>query len=125
MKIQFTIYVIIHILYKLSTYKYSFLYFFLINFSLVLSTCSGQDIFKKSSHRKGKYLFSFPGRIAPLAAGGKLGQLTNLDTPNPFLYLEFPQVCKIIASAEYMFSKSLFFCAKIAFFPFSYILTIS
>jgi hypothetical protein len=54
--------------------------------------CSGQDIFRKGAHRKARYLFSFPGRLAPLAGGGKLGQLAGLDTPNPVLYIDFPQV---------------------------------
>jgi hypothetical protein len=54
--------------------------------------CSGQDIYRRSAHRKAKYLFAFPGRLAPLAAGGKLGQLSALDTPNPVLHIELPQV---------------------------------
>lgn len=69
--------------------------------------CSGQDIFKRSSHRKAKFLFAFCGRVAPLvgSGNGKLGMLSNLDTANPICYMEFPQVggctscgCKICMS---------------------------
>lgn len=50
----------------------------------------GRDIVKKS-HRKNRYLFSFPGLLAPIS-GGKIGELKDLGTKNPILYLEFPQV---------------------------------
>ncbi|KAK8971424.1 DNA-binding protein RHL1 [Platanthera guangdongensis] len=49
----------------------------------------GRDIVKRGQ-RKSRYLFSFPGLIAPLS-GGKVGELANLSTKNPVLYLEFPQ----------------------------------
>ncbi|KAL9224341.1 hypothetical protein vseg_000385 [Gypsophila vaccaria] len=49
----------------------------------------GKDILKKS-HRKNRYLFSFPGLLAPVS-GGKIGELTHLASKNPVLYLEFPQ----------------------------------
>ncbi|KAI0500518.1 hypothetical protein KFK09_018732 [Dendrobium nobile] len=49
----------------------------------------GRDIVKRGQ-RKSRYLFSFPGLIAPLT-GGKIGDLANLATKNPVLYLEFPQ----------------------------------
>ncbi|PKA62854.1 DNA-binding protein RHL1 [Apostasia shenzhenica] len=49
----------------------------------------GRDIVKRGQ-RKSRYLFSFPGLFAPLSAG-KVGELTNLATKNPVLYLEFPQ----------------------------------
>uniref|UniRef100_A0A7N0TF57 DNA-binding protein RHL1 n=1 Tax=Kalanchoe fedtschenkoi TaxID=63787 RepID=A0A7N0TF57_KALFE len=49
----------------------------------------GKDIIKKSQ-RKNKYLFSFPGLLAPVA-GGKIGELKDLGTKNPILYLDFPQ----------------------------------
>lgn len=49
----------------------------------------GRDIVKRGQ-RKSRYLFSFPGLIAPLA-GGKVGELANLSTKNPVLYLDFPQ----------------------------------
>ncbi|KAI5079822.1 hypothetical protein GOP47_0005301 [Adiantum capillus-veneris] len=48
-----------------------------------------RDVVKKG-HRKSKYLFAFPGLLSPVA-GGKLGELTNLDSRNPVLYVEFPQ----------------------------------
>ena len=50
----------------------------------------GKDILKKSQ-RKNRYLFSFPGLLAPIG-GGKLGELKDLGTKNPVLYLDFPQV---------------------------------
>lgn len=50
----------------------------------------GKDILKKSQ-RKNKFLFSFPGLLAPLASGGKIGELKDLGTKNPILYLHFPQ----------------------------------
>lgn len=51
--------------------------------------CDGKDICKKG-HRKNKYLFSFPGLAAPVA-GGKFGDLTQLDSRNPVLYVDFSQ----------------------------------
>ncbi|KAK2977318.1 hypothetical protein RJ640_004061, partial [Escallonia rubra] len=50
----------------------------------------GRDILKKSQ-RKNRFLFSFPGLLAPVSAGGKIGDLKNLGTKNPILYLHFPQ----------------------------------
>lgn len=49
----------------------------------------GKDILKKSQ-RKNRYLFSFPGLLAPIT-GGKIGELKDLGTKNPILYLDFPQ----------------------------------
>ncbi|CAL0323880.1 unnamed protein product [Lupinus luteus] len=49
----------------------------------------GADIIKKS-HRKTKFLFSFSGLFAPVS-GGKIGELKDLGTKNPILYLHFPQ----------------------------------
>lgn len=52
----------------------------------------GKDILKKSQ-RKNRFLFSFPGLLAPLPAqGGKIGELKDLATKNPILYLHFPKV---------------------------------
>lgn len=51
--------------------------------------CDGKDVSKKG-HRKNKYLFSFPGLVAPVA-GGKFGDLSQLDSRNPVLYIDFPQ----------------------------------
>ncbi|KAH9603376.1 hypothetical protein KSS87_020985, partial [Heliosperma pusillum] len=49
----------------------------------------GKDIIKKSQ-RKSRYLFSFSGLLAPIS-GGKIGELTDLRSKNPILYLEFPK----------------------------------
>ncbi|XP_059453019.1 DNA-binding protein RHL1 [Corylus avellana] len=49
----------------------------------------GKDIAKKSQ-RKNRFLFSFPGLFAPLG-GGKIGELKDLGSKNPVLYLDFPQ----------------------------------
>ncbi|PON68257.1 DNA-binding protein RHL [Trema orientale] len=49
----------------------------------------GRDIVKKSQ-RKNRFLFSFPGLLAPIG-GGKIGELKDLGTKNPILYLDFPQ----------------------------------
>eukprot|EP00850_Spirogloea_muscicola_P010694 SM000064S19716 [mRNA] locus=s64:2783:4881:- [translate_table: standard] len=55
--------------------------------------CDGRDVARKGAHRRSsKYLFAFPGRIAPAAAGGgRLGELTCLDSQTPMLYMDFPQ----------------------------------
>ncbi|XP_021888399.1 DNA-binding protein RHL1 isoform X3 [Carica papaya] len=49
----------------------------------------GKDILKKSQ-RKNRFLFSFPGLLAPIS-GGTIGELNNLGTKNPVLYIDFPQ----------------------------------
>ncbi|KAG8378610.1 hypothetical protein BUALT_Bualt07G0003400 [Buddleja alternifolia] len=49
----------------------------------------GKDILRKSQ-RKNKYLFSFPGLLGSIS-GGKIGELKDLGTKNPILYLDFPQ----------------------------------
>ncbi|XP_051123324.1 DNA-binding protein RHL1 isoform X2 [Andrographis paniculata] len=49
----------------------------------------GTDVLRKS-HRKNRYLFSFPGLLGPIS-GGKIGDLKNLGSKNPLLYLDFPQ----------------------------------
>ncbi|KAF5199610.1 Nijmegen breakage syndrome 1 protein [Thalictrum thalictroides] len=49
----------------------------------------GKDIMKKSQ-RKNRFLFSFPGLIGPIT-GGKIGELKDLGTMKPILYLDFPQ----------------------------------
>lgn len=50
----------------------------------------GRDLVKRGQ-RKSRYLFSFPGLLAPLSSG-RIGELADLGTKNPVLYLEFPQV---------------------------------
>lgn len=59
--------------------------------SSVVAKHYGKDIIKKSQRKSSRYLFSFPGLIAPLA-GDKIGDLKDLGTKNPVLYLDFPQV---------------------------------
>ncbi|CAH1446467.1 unnamed protein product [Lactuca virosa] len=49
----------------------------------------GADVLRKST-RKNRFLFSFPGLISPIS-GGKLGELKDLSSKNPILYLDFPQ----------------------------------
>ncbi|KAF9624017.1 hypothetical protein IFM89_007715 [Coptis chinensis] len=49
----------------------------------------GKDIVKKSQ-RKNRFLFSFPALLGPIK-GGKIGELIDLGTKNPILYLDFPQ----------------------------------
>ncbi|CAN4087874.1 unnamed protein product [Withania somnifera] len=49
----------------------------------------GKDVLRKSQ-RKNRFLFSFPGLLAPVS-GGKIGELKDLGTKNPILYLDFPQ----------------------------------
>eukprot|EP00236_Picocystis_salinarum_P001700 CAMPEP_0183827938 /NCGR_PEP_ID=MMETSP0807_2-20130328/2515_1 /TAXON_ID=88271 /ORGANISM="Picocystis salinarum, Strain CCMP1897" /LENGTH=310 /DNA_ID=CAMNT_0026073117 /DNA_START=26 /DNA_END=958 /DNA_ORIENTATION=- len=50
----------------------------------------GFDVVKKSTNRKQRYLMVFPGQMAP-AGVGEMGQMDQLDTQNPVLYLHFPQ----------------------------------
>ncbi|CAD6343832.1 unnamed protein product [Miscanthus lutarioriparius] len=51
----------------------------------------GRDVVRRGGQRKSRYLFSFPGLLAPAASGGRIGELADLGTKNPVLYLEFPQ----------------------------------
>jgi hypothetical protein len=68
----------------------------------------GRDIVRRG-HRKSRFLFSFPGLLAPAASGGRIGELADLGTKNPVLYLEFPHVHypakKCIQSILEQFSK--------------------
>ncbi|KAJ4973979.1 hypothetical protein NE237_007153 [Protea cynaroides] len=57
--------------------------------SKIVSKHHGRDVLKKSQ-RKNRFLFSFPGLLAPIT-GGKIGELKDLGTKNPILYLDFPQ----------------------------------
>ncbi|KAL5081263.1 hypothetical protein RYX36_009684 [Vicia faba] len=61
-----------------------------LNPSSLLAKHHGKDIIKKSQRKSSRYLFSFPGLFAPIA-GGKIGDLKDLGTKNPILYLDFPQ----------------------------------
>ncbi|KAF6153334.1 hypothetical protein GIB67_003524 [Kingdonia uniflora] len=60
-----------------------------LNPSKTLLKHRGCDILKKSQ-RKNRFLFSFPGLLGPIE-GGKIGELKDLGTKNPILYLDFPQ----------------------------------
>ncbi|CAA2977872.1 Hypothetical predicted protein [Olea europaea subsp. europaea] len=57
--------------------------------SKIVTKHHGTDILKKSQ-RKNRFLFSFPGLLG-LISGGKIGELKDLGTRNPILYLDFPQ----------------------------------
>ncbi|XP_062158328.1 DNA-binding protein RHL1 isoform X2 [Alnus glutinosa] len=57
--------------------------------SKAVSKHHGKDVVKKSQ-RKNRFLFSFPGLLAPLG-GGKIGELKDLGSKNPVLYLDFLQ----------------------------------
>ncbi|XP_045814440.1 DNA-binding protein RHL1-like isoform X3 [Trifolium pratense] len=61
-----------------------------LNPSSIVAKHHGKDIIKKSQRKNSRYLFSFPGLFAPVA-GGKIGELKDLGTKNPILYLDFPQ----------------------------------
>ncbi|KAI3757106.1 hypothetical protein L6452_04639 [Arctium lappa] len=60
-----------------------------LNPSKTVSKHHGRDILRKSN-RKNRFLFSFPGLLAPVT-GGKIGELKDLGSKNPILYLDFPQ----------------------------------
>ncbi|KAL2555277.1 DNA-binding protein RHL1 [Forsythia ovata] len=57
--------------------------------SKIVTKHHGKDIIRKSQ-RKNRFLFSFPGLLGPIS-GGKIGELKDLGTRNPILYLDFPQ----------------------------------
>ncbi|ERN09413.1 DNA-binding protein RHL1 isoform X2 [Amborella trichopoda] len=57
--------------------------------SKMVTKQDGRDIVKKG-HRKSKFLFAFPGLLAPVS-GGKIGELADLGSKNPILYIDFPQ----------------------------------
>ncbi|KAK2367437.1 DNA-binding protein RHL1 [Trifolium repens] len=61
-----------------------------LNPSSIVAKHHGKDIIKKSQRKNTRYLFSFNGLFAPVA-GGKIGDLKDLGTKNPILYLDFPQ----------------------------------
>jgi hypothetical protein len=52
----------------------------------------GRDIVRRGGQRKSRFLFSFPGLLTPAASAGRVGELADLGTKNPLLYLEFSQV---------------------------------
>ncbi|KAH8482955.1 hypothetical protein H0E87_027631 [Populus deltoides] len=55
-----------------------------------LAITNNIDIIRKSQ-RKNRYLPSFPGLLAPVNGGGKIGELKDLSSKSPVLYLDFPQ----------------------------------
>ena len=59
--------------------------------------CHEKDISKKAN-RKNRFLFAFPGLFG-FRSNGKIGTLENIDTPNPIIYIEFPEVCPIRVEA--------------------------
>ncbi|KAJ6926197.1 hypothetical protein NC651_010589 [Populus alba x Populus x berolinensis] len=61
-----------------------------LNPSKIVAKHHGKDIIRKSQ-RKNRFLFSFPGLLAPINGGGKIGELKDLSSKNPVLYLDFPQ----------------------------------
>jgi hypothetical protein len=60
--------------------------------STTVARLQGRDILRHGGQRKNRFLFSFPGLLVPGASGGRVGELADLGTKNPVLYLEFPQV---------------------------------
>jgi hypothetical protein len=64
-----------------------------LNPSKTVAKHHGKDIIRKSQ-RKNRFLFSFPALLAPINGGGKIGELKDLSSKNPVLYLDFPQVLK-------------------------------
>ncbi|KAG6777250.1 hypothetical protein POTOM_017067 [Populus tomentosa] len=61
-----------------------------LNPSKIVAKHHGKDIIRKSQ-RKNRFLFSFPGLLAPINGGGRIGELKDLSSKNPVLYLDFPQ----------------------------------
>lgn len=59
--------------------------------SSTVARLQGRDIVRRGGQRKSRFLFSFPGLLAPAASGGRVGELADLGSKNPLLYLEFPQ----------------------------------
>uniref|UniRef100_A0A7S3QK99 DNA-binding protein RHL1 n=1 Tax=Dunaliella tertiolecta TaxID=3047 RepID=A0A7S3QK99_DUNTE len=57
--------------------------------SKALLKSNGQDILKKSTTRKNRYLLILNCLLAP-ATAGKLGSLANLDSQEPCMYIDFP-----------------------------------
>eukprot|EP00126_Sphaerothecum_destruens_P009422 Sdes_comp20504_c0_seq1m14985 len=58
--------------------------------SKAVQQCDGRDIIRKGALRKCKYLFAFPGSMK-MSSNGELGQITQLNTPNPLIYFNFPE----------------------------------
>lgn len=67
----------------------------------------GHDVVKRGQ-RKSRFLFSFPGLLGPVS-GGRIGELADLSTKNPVLYLEFPNVSRFETLAFVPLSNLLLF----------------
>ena len=55
---------------------------------------SGQDIQRKGTTRKAKFLFSLPGSLASVK-GGTIGKISGMNTGTPTMTLHFPQVSAV------------------------------
>jgi len=65
----------------------------------VLRRCSGSDIIRKGSKRRGKYLFSLPCVLArTVKAAGQLGTVSKLNTKHPIMTICMPNVCTFDAA---------------------------
>jgi hypothetical protein len=87
-----------------------------LNPSSIVAKHHGKDIIKKSQRKNTRYLFSFNGLFAPVA-GGKIGDLKDLGTKNPILYLDFPQVCFSYTPLKIQFFRVLV-CGFVMFLGF-------
>lgn len=56
---------------------------------------SGQDIQRKGTTRKAKFLFSLPGSLASVK-GGTIGKISGMNTGTPTMTLHFPQVSAVV-----------------------------
>ena len=55
-----------------------------------VQNCHEKDITKKPN-RKNRFLFAFPGLVG-IKNNSRLGIIENIDSPNPSIYLDFPEV---------------------------------
>lgn len=58
--------------------------------SRALAGADGKDLVKRARSVKGRFLFAFGGLLQAFAPG-RFGALAGLDSPQPVLYVEFPQ----------------------------------
>lgn len=92
-----------------------------LNPSSIVAKHHGKDIIKKSQRKSSRYLFSFPGLFAPIG-GGKIGDLKDLGTKNPILYLDFPQVVFYFCVLKIQFFR-VFGCGFVLFLSFEVCIT--
>jgi hypothetical protein len=69
-----------------------------------LIKCSNRDIVKKSSSRKQRVLVLLPGLMNIKKSAGRIGVIKQLNTPNPVLYITFPEVCTFTETTFSLFS---------------------